>query len=79
MTATPGKYIYIYIYTTGYGTTAVKGYVLSQQVIYCKVNLPVVQSGSLVPLGQKLQPCNSVQTAPGGHTVLAQSGKVPSR
>ena len=30
MTATQGKYIYIYI--TGYGTTAVKGYALSQQV-----------------------------------------------
>ena len=30
MTTTQGKYIYIH--TTGYGTTAVKGYALSQQV-----------------------------------------------
>ena len=42
-------------------------------------NVPVVQSGTLVPLGQKLQPSNSVQAAAGGHTVLAQSGMVPSR
>ena len=46
--------------------------------VYCVSIVPVAQSGILVPLGQKLQPCNSVQTAPGGHTVMAQSGKVLS-
>ena len=42
MTTTQGKYIYIH--TTGYGTTAVKGYALSQQV---SITLTICRGKSL--------------------------------